>query len=297
MNPATKRFLSEAEKYLFICIGLAVFAFGWTFFLIPHQITGGGISGISAIIYFACDKIPVSVSALVLNLILIGIAWKILGRRFCIDTLICSVLLSLLLQVGQSLYTFLLNSYGHPIIPDDPFMCAMIGAALSGLGIGIALTNGGNTGGTDIIVLMIAKYRRVSYGRTSLYLNIFIVLSSILTTHNPVLLVYSAVVLFVYIIVSDLVIDGYRQTFQFMVFSKKNHEIAERINNELHRGATFLKGTGSYNHQDTEVLLIVSHRTDRANIIRIIKEVDNTAFISISKVQSVFGKNFEEIKL
>ena len=173
----------------------------------------------------------------------------------------------------------------------------MIGAALSGLGIGIALTNGGNTGGTDIIVLMIAKYRRVSYGRTSLYLNIFIVLSSILTTHNPVLLVYSAVVLFVYIIVSDLVIDGYRQTFQFMVFSKKNHEIAERINNELHRGATFLKGTGSYNHQDTEVLLIVSHRTDRANIIRIIKEVDNTAFISISKVQSVFGKNFEEIKL
>ena len=102
MKPATKRLLSEAEKYLFICIGLAVFAFGWTFFLIPHQITGGGISGISAIIYFACDKIPVSVSALVLNLILIGIAWKILGRRFCIDTLICSVLLSLLLHEVHS---------------------------------------------------------------------------------------------------------------------------------------------------------------------------------------------------
>jgi uncharacterized membrane-anchored protein YitT (DUF2179 family) len=81
-----------------------------------------------------------------------------------------------------------------------------------------------------------------------------------------------------------------------MVFSKKNHEIAERINNELHRGATFLKGTGSYNHQDTEVLLIISHRTDQANIIRIIKDVDSSAFISISKVQSVFGKNFEEIK-
>ena len=296
MKPATKRFLSEANTYLLIFIGLAIFAFGWTFFLIPHQITGGGISGISAIIYFAC-KIPVSASALVLNLILIGIAWKILGRRFCIDTLICSVLLSLLLQVGQSLYDSLENFYGPDFIPNDPFMCAMIGAALSGLGIGIALTNGGNTGGTDIIVLMIAKYRRVSYGRTSLYLNILIVLSSVITTHKPELLVYSVVVLFVYIIVSDLVIDGYRQTFQFMVFSTKNREIAERINNELHRGATFLKGTGSYNHQDTEVLLIISHRTDRANIIRIIKEVDSTAFISISKVQSVFGKNFEEIKL
>ncbi|MCR5115773.1 MAG: YitT family protein [Bacteroidales bacterium] len=289
MTSTTKRIFAEVEKYFFICIGLAIFAFGWTAFLIPNQITGGGISGISAIIYFAYDKIPVSVSALILNLILIAIAWRILGRRFCIDTLVCSVILSLMLQVGQSLFP-------TPLVPDDPFLCAMIGAALSGFGIGLVLTNGGNTGGTDIIVLMIAKYRKVSYGRTSLYLNIFIVLSSILITHDPVKLVYSVVVLFAYIVVSDLVIDGFRQTFQFMVFSKKNHEIAERINKELHRGATFLKGTGSYNHQDTEVLLIISHRTDQANIIRIIKDVDSSAFISISKVQSVFGKNFEEIK-
>ena len=186
--------------------------------------------------------------------------------------------------------------FPEALVPDDPFMCAAIGAVLSGVGIGMALTNGGNTGGTDIIVLMIAKYRKVSYGRTSLYLNILIVLSSILITHDPVKLVYSTVVLFIYIFVSDIVIDGYRQTFQFMVFSNKNHEIADRINKDLHRGATFLKGTGSYNRQETEVLLIISHRSDRANIIRIIKEVDSSAFISVSKVQSVFGKNFEEIK-
>lgn len=288
MSPTAKKVWNEVEKYFFICLGLAIFSFGWTAFLIPNQITGGGISGISAIIYFA-TKIPVAASSLVLNLILVAIAWKILGRRFCIDTLICSVILSLMLQVGQTIFT-------APLVPNDPFMCAMIGAALSGVGIGMALTNGGNTGGTDIIVLMIAKYRKVSYGRTSLYLNILIVLSSILTTHNLVLLVYSTVVLFAYIFVSDIVIDGYRQTFQFMVFSSKNHEIADRINKDLHRGATFLKGVGSYNRQETEVLLIVSHRSDRANIIRIIKEVDSSAFISVSKVQSVFGKNFEDIK-
>lgn len=289
MKPSTKRIFQEIEKYFFICLGLAIFAFGWTAFLIPQQITGGGISGISAIIYFACDKIPVAVSSLVLNLILVAIAWRILGRRFCIDTLICSVILSLMLQAGQMIFP-------EALVPDDPFMCAAIGAVLSGVGIGMALTNGGNTGGTDIIVLMIAKYRKVSYGRTSLYLNILIVLSSILITHDPVKLVYSIVVLFIYIFVSDIVIDGYRQTFQFMVFSNKNHEIADRINKDLHRGATFLKGTGSYNRQETEVLLIISHRSDRANIIRIIKEVDSSAFISVSKVQSVFGKNFEEIK-
>ena len=103
-------------------------------------------------------------------------------------------------------------------------------------------------------------------------------------------------VLFAYMLFSDLVIDGYKQSFQFMVFSAKNQEIAERINKELKRGATFLKGTGSYNRTESDVLLIVAHRTDRVNIIRIIKEVDDSAFISISKVQSVFGKNFEKIR-
>ena len=289
MNIATKKIVNEIQKYFFICLGLAIFTFGWTAFLLPNSITGGGISGVAAIVYFACNKIPVALTSLVLNLLLVTVAWKILGRRFCIDTLICSIILAFMMQIGQTVFT-------APLVPDDPFMCAIIGAALSGIGIGMTLTNGGNTGGTDIIILMIAKYKRVSYGRTSLYLNILIVLSSIIPTHDLVKLVYSVVVLFAGIFVSDMFIDGYRQTFQFMVFSKKNHEIAERINQELHRGATFLKGTGSYNHQDTEVLLIISHRSDRANIIRIIKEVDSCAFISISKVLSVFGKNFEEIK-
>ena len=175
-------------------------------------------------------------------------------------------------------------------------MCAMIGAALSGVGVGLALTYGGNTGGTDIIVLMVSKYRNISYGRVTLYLNIFIVLSSYFIVQSLDRLVYSTVVLFVYIFISDIVIDGYKQTFQFMVFSSKNKEIAEKINTDLHRGATFLKGSGSFNKQETNVLLIIAHRTDKMNIIRIIKEVDSSAFISISKVQSVFGKNFERIR-
>lgn len=284
----TKKILLGIRNWFLICLGIAILCFGWTAFLLPNQVTGGGISGVAAILYFATG-IPVAITTFVLNTILVAIAWKILGRRFSINTIICTVIMSLFMAVGQAIFT-------EPLVPNDPFMCAVIGAALAGVGVGLSLTYGGNTGGTDIIVLMMAKYRRISYGRGSLYLNILIVLSSYLTVHDPVKLIYSIVVLFAYIFVSDIVIDGYRQTFQFMVFSSKNREIADRINKELHRGATFLKGEGSYNHQPTEVLMIVSHRSDKAQIIRIIKEVDSTAFTSVSKVQSVFGQNFEELR-
>lgn len=284
-----KKFLILIEKYFFITLGLALFAFGWTAFLIPNQVMGGGINGIASIIYFANPTVSVGVWVFLMNIVLVAVAWKILGKRFCVDTIICTVIMSLFMMIGQWLFP-------KPIVPNDPFMCAMVGSALAGVGVGLALNYGGNTGGTDIIVLMISKYRNVSYGRLTLYLNILIVLSSYLTVHDPVKLVYSVLVLFAYMLFSDLVIDGYKQSFQFMVFSAKNPEIAERINKELKRGATFLKGTGSYNRTESDVLLIVAHRTDRVNIIRIIKEVDDSAFISISKVQSVFGKNFEKIR-
>lgn len=284
-----KKILILIEKYFFITLGLALFAFGWTAFLIPNQVMGGGINGIASIIYFANPTVSVGVWVFLMNIVLVAVAWKILGKRFCVDTIICTVIMSLFMMIGQWLFP-------KPIVPNDPFMCAMVGSALAGVGVGLALNYGGNTGGTDIIVLMISKYRNVSYGRLTLYLNILIVLSSYLTVHDPVKLVYSVLVLFAYMLFSDLVIDGYKQSFQFMVFSTKNQEIAERINKELKRGATFLKGTGSYNRTESDVLLIVAHRTDRVNIIRIIKEVDDSAFISISKVQSVFGKNFEKIR-
>ena len=130
-----------------------------------------------------------------------------------------------------------------------------------------------------------------------LFSNILIVGSSYFVLHDVQRLVYSFVVLLVSIIVSDLVIDGYRQTYQFMVFSQKNHEIAQHINTQLKRGATFLKGYGSYNQQESDVLLIVAHKTDKSAITRIIKDIDPDAFITISKTASVFGKNFDNIKI
>lgn len=282
------RILKEAKSYLIITLGLAIFVVGWSAFLTPFEVTGGGVAGIASILFFA-TKIPIGLTTFVLNAILIAIAWRILGTRFCVNSLICTFILSILFSVAQSIFT-------KPLV-DDMFMSVIIGSCLSALGVGMALNWGGNTGGLDIIALMIGKYRNISYGHVNFTANIFIVGSSFFIVHDLSKLVYSFVVLFVYMFVADYVIDGYRQTYQFMVFSKKNEEIADRINKELHRGATFLKGYGSYNRQEQNVLLIVAHRTDKVRITRIIKEIDREAFITITKTASVFGKNFDTLKL
>ena len=287
-NLTTKNIIDIVKQYFFICLGLAIFAFGWMAFLIPSKLMGGGISGIATVIYFACG-FPIGVTTLALNLILIGIAVKILGPRFGTNTIICTVVLSLFFSILQPLFK-------QPLV-DDTFLCALIGSMLSGAGVGIALNYGGNAGGTDIIIVIITKFRNISYGKLSLLMNVLIIASSYLIIRSVDLLVYSYVAMIAYTVSSDMVIDGYKQTFQFMVFSSKNREIADRINNELHRGATLLKGYGSYTKEDTEILLVLAHRSDKANITRIIKEIDNTAFISIAKTSGVFGKNFDTLRL
>ncbi len=285
-----KKLLNEVKNYFMILIGLAIFAFGWTAFMIPNHLTGGGVSGIGAVLYFATE-FPVGITAFVLNMLLVAIAWKILGPKFGVSTIICTFMLALFLSIGQSIFT-------EPLVKDDIFMCAIIGAALAAFGVGIAINFGGNTGGTDIIAMMIGKYRNISYGRITLYSNIAIIGSSYFVPNGNIEnLVYSMVVMFVYIYISDLVIEGYKQSFQFMVFSTKNQDIADKINKDLHRGASFLKGYGSFSKTESDVLLIIAHRNDKANIIRIIKEIDNSAFISIAKTSSVFGKNFDNIKV
>ena len=288
MSLSGKEVLKEVRNFVFITLGLAIFAFGWTAFMIPHELTGGGVSGIGAILYFAL-KIPVGISTLLLNLILVAFAWKVLGRKFCVNTIICSVILSIFMSIGQAVFT-------QPLV-DDKFMCTLIGASLAAFGVGMAINWGGNTGGTDIVALMINKYRNISYGRITLYTNLVIVGSSYFIVQDLEKLVYSMVVMFVYTVVSDVVIDGYKQSYQIMVFSKKNKEIAERINTELQRGATFIKASGSYTKEESEILLIIAHRTDKVLITRIIKEIDDTSFISISKTYGVFGKNFDRLTI
>lgn len=282
-------------SYIVITFGIFLYTFGWSAFLIPSQIIGGGVSGMSSIIFFISgESIPVGITNLVINAILFLIALKLLGAKFGLNT-IYGILVSsgffILLQQGIEIQNLL------DITKFDPFMCAIIGGGLAGAGIGLAFTMGGNSGGTDIVALIINKYYNISPGKVIMYLDIVIIGCSFFVSHEIENVVYGYVQMAVMTYALDLVIDGSKQSYQIMVFSQFTKDIADRIGNEVGRGVTLLNGWGWFSKSDQKVLLVIARKVDKQLIMEIIQNTDPKAFISVAKVQGVYGKNFEKLKL
>lgn len=276
------------KTYFNITFGLLVFAFGWTAFIIPSKIIGGGLVGAGAIVYFI-SEIPVGYITFAANIVLILIALKILGAKFGINTIYGIFISSVFFIILQKVFT-------APLVQDQ-FMAALIGGGLSGIGIGIAFTNGGNSGGTDIIALIINKYRNISPGRIFVYIDTVIIASSWFIFHSIEKIVYGYVVMGVSAYALDLYINGIRQSYQIMIYSNLSKIIAERVASEVKRGVTCLYGYGWYSKKDVEVVMVIARKDDRQKILKIVNETDKKAFISVAKVQGVFGRNFEEIKI
>lgn len=276
------------KTYFNISFGLFIFAFGWCAFLIPSKIAGGGLVGAGSLIYFA-SGIPVGYITLAGNAILIIIALKMLGAKFGINTLYGIILSSLLFVILQ-------NLIDKPLVK-DPFMAALIGGGLSGVGVGMAFANGSNSGGTDIVAIIINKYRDISPGRIFIYVDTIIIASSWFILHSIEKIVYGYVVMAVSSYAVDIYLNGNRQSYQIMIYSDFSKIIAERIALEVKRGVTCIHGYGWYSKKELEVIMVIAQKDDRQKILKIIKETDRNAFISVAKVQGVFGRNFEQIKI
>ena len=286
-------------SYVIITLGLMIYTFGWSAFMLPARIVGGGVSGLPAILYYAVGiHIPIGILNLVFNGILVTIGFKILGSKFGANTIygiIMSSVFFIMWQQGLQVDRLFQNPDGT--MQFDPFMCAIIGGALCGLGIGLSFIMGGNTGGTDIIALIVTKYYNISPGRVIMLIDIVIVGCSYFVSGKLGNVVYGYVVMGVMTYVLDMVLDGNKQSYQIMVFSLKNAEIGEAVTKEVGRGATLLDAEGCYTKQGQKVLLMMVHRTDKAHVMQIIHRLDENAFISVSKAQGVYGKNFEKLKL
>ena len=283
-------------SYVVITLGLMTYTFGWSAFMLPAQIVGGGISGLSAILYYAVGiHVPIGVLNLIFNGILVAIGFKMLGSKFGANTIYGIVMSSVFFIMWQQ--GFHVESWFSEITSNDAFMCAIIGGALCGLGIGLSFIMGGNSGGTDIIALIICKYHNVSPGRVIMLIDVVIVGCSFFVSGKPDNVIYGYVVMGVMTYVLDMVLDGNKQSYQIMVFSQKNEEIGEAVTKEVGRGATLLDAEGCYTKQGHKVLLMMVHRTDKPHVMQIIHRIDENAFISVSKAQGVYGKNFEKLKL
>ena len=277
-----------SKDYIFITFGMALFAFGFTAFILPEKVVIGGLAGIGTIVYFLTG-IPVAITQYAINLALLAIAYKIVGKRFVIGTIYGATVISLFIGLFQPLFA--------SGFTDEPFMNIVIGGTLCGLGIGMTFVHNGSSGGTDIIAAMVSKHSNVTIGRTMLYTDVIIISSSFLLFHNIDKVVYGFVVLFLVSYMADMVVNTNRQAVQFTIFSKKWEEIATAINNEANRGCTVLTGMGWYSKSEVKMLIVMCRKIESVTIGRIIKSIDADAFVTQANVNGVYGKGFDELKV
>ena len=286
----------EVKDYLAITFGLICYAVGWGAFMLPYEITTGGVTGISAIIYYITG-IEIQVSYFVINAIFMVFALKILGLKFCIKTIYAIFALTFFLWAIQQLLRDENGNLPMLLGPGQEFMACVIGAGILGFGIGFVFNNNGSTGGTDILAWIINKYKDVTLGRMIMYCDIIIISSCYFIFHDWKRVLFGFTVLFVMSIVIDYVVNSARQSVQFLIFSRKYDEIAEGINQRIKRGVTLLNGTGWYSKQDVKVIVVLAKKSQSLDIFRLVKDIDPDAFISQSNVVGVYGEGFDKLKI
>ena len=287
------KILKLIKTYLILSIGVFLYAFSWVAFIIPKGISGGGVTGISTVINFATDGfIPVSLSYLLINVILLVGGTIILGKGFGFKTIYCILFGSLMFEVLPQ-FSCITELSDIP----DKFINALIGGAISAFGIGAVFMQGGSTGGTDIIAIVVSKYRDTSPGKMFMVCDLVIIGSIGLLPGKglqDVVYGYLTMVSFTYLL--DQLLTGTKQSVQIIIFSSKYKEIGDMLITDMNRGVTAFNSVGWYSQQEGKVLIVVARKQQLPQITASIKEIDSKAFISVSSVMGVYGEGFEAVK-
>lgn len=279
----------EIKDYLMIALGMVLYGIGWTVFLLPNDITTGGVPGIASIVYFATG-LPVQYVYFGINAFLLLLSLKVLGWKFSVKTIYAVFVLTFFLSVIQKV------TAGLSLLQDQPFMACVLGASFCGSGIGIAFSANGSTGGTDIIAAIINKYRDITLGRVIMICDMIIITSSYFVLKDWEKVVYGFVTLYVSSFVLDQIVNSARQSVQFFIISKKYQEIGREIN-ALHRGVTVIDATGLYTGQEQKIMFVLAKKRQSTTIFRIINDIDPSAFVSQSAVIGVYGEGFDHFKM
>jgi len=279
------------KDYFFIFLGIALYSIGYNAFILPEQFVMGGVTGIASLLYYAFGLNP-AIMIEVINAGLLIIAFKAISKQFTIRTIVGVTLLSALVALFKYVFEI------FPVITpgEDRFMHLVIGAMMAGAGLGIVFSHNGSTGGTDIVVALINKYSTMSIGRALQLVDIIVICSSYFLFHSFEVIVYGVVFTLIASTTLDYVVNGSRQTVQFLIISKRYQEIADAINTSMHRGVTILDGEGWYSKQEVKVIMVLARKYEAKYAFNIIKSIDPKAMVSQSFCQGVFGEGFDKIK-
>ncbi len=277
------------KDYLMIVVGTFVYSLGITQFIMPHKFVTGGLAGIGVLLNYAF-AMPVSITILIINIFLLIIAWRILGAQFLSKTIFGVIMLSGFIGLFEALQL-------NVIMQNEPLIAGMLGAIMCGAGIGLVFSVNGSTGGTDIIIMVINKYRNFTPGRAMLVIDVLIVSTSFFIFQDIETIILGFIIIAIMTTTIDYVINGVRQSVQFFIFSSEYDQIADQITNQLQRGCTLLDGVGWFSKKEQKVLIVLAKRTESVSIFRIVKGIDDNAFISQSSVIGVYGEGFDEINV
>ena len=252
----------------------------------------GGLAGVALLLNYATG-INVSSTIFVVNAILLVLAFRPLGQKFVINTIIGAGMLTLGVKLGEMYLKpyFLANPPVH-----DPFIAIVLGGIFMGVALGLVYSVNGSTGGVDIIGFLVTKYFKIRISRILLYVDVLIVLSSIfvLKGYTAEKMVLGLILLPVMYQAVDVVMNGAKQAIQVTILSKKYEEIATHINTELKRGCTVVDGTGWYTKNPQKVIIVFARRGEGTTIFRLVNSIDPEAFVTRTNVEAVYGKGFEK---
>ena len=280
----------QLRDYGIITIAMLLGVFGLNLFLLPNEITAGGIIGVASIVYWGTG-IPVQETFFVINAVLLLVALKVLGWHFCAKTVYGVVVFTVASAVLQRVMPPDLH-----LLADQKFMACMVGAVFLGTSVGLGLSAGGSTGGSDVIAAMVHKYRDVSLGHIILFCDLTIITSSYVVLRDWEKVLYGYVLLFVISFVVDHIVNSLRQSVQFFIISDKYQEIGEAINEIADRGCTMLNGNGFFTKKDKKVIFCIAKKSESNFIFELIDEIDPNAFVAQSAVVGVYGQGFDHVK-
>ena len=294
------------REYGLVTIGVISYALGWSIFLLPNNLIGGGVSGFASILYYATG-LSMGVTYFILNVILLVVGTKILGTGFGGKTIYAIFMTSIMLSLMPKIIP---SDFIHEFaLSNGKLICTILGGIIAGFGIGLSISQGGSTGGTDIIALIWCKYSPASPGRVILIIDVVIIMSSLLfpsyTDSGEILPFAEKLAVVVYGLIQvtvsgyavDLYLSGSKQSVQAFIFTKKVTEMADAIAFDMKRGVTVIPAKGWYSKEEKQVLMVVTRKSDLNLLLRCVKSIDPDAFLSLSTVMGVYGQGFDTIKV
>ena len=286
-----KSIYRTVRDYAIIAIAMIMGVIGLNLFLVPNEITMGGTMGVAEIVYWGTG-IQTQYTYFVINAALLIAALKVLGWRFCVKTVYAVVVFT----VASSVFQWLGFANVH-LLADQKFMACIVGGVFMGTSVGLGLSAGGSTGGSDVVAAMIHKYRDVSLGHIILFCDLTIITSSYVVLHDWEKVLYGYVLLFIVSFCVDYVVNSLRRSVQILIISRKWEEIGLAINKIADRGCSTLNGNGFYSKRDIKVIFCIAKKSESAMIFDIVDEIDPDAFVAQSAVIGVYGQGFDRVRV